>query len=233
MSSVSLLRGACALIACASLNAVAGYAQQQPASSDSTVKLEKYVVTGSNIPSTLTAGEADALPVVSIDRKAIDASGYQTAADLLQKITASNGGAVPISNNATGFTPAAASISLHGLGPEATLVLINGHRLADYPIGAGGQTAFVDLNSIPLSAVERIEVLTSGASAIYGADAVAGVVNIIFRKNYDGAETSFRYANTTKRDSHEIVGSFVQGVSNETGSLTASVQYFIPPAIFH
>lgn len=228
---VNGLRKTYALIACASASAVAGYAQQ--AASNDTVKLEKFVVTGSNIPSTLTAGEATALPVVTIDRKAIDETGYQTAADLLQKITANNGGSVPISNNGTGFTPAASSISLHGLGPEATLVLINGHRVADYPIGNGGQTAFVDLNSIPLSAVEKIEVLTSGASAVYGADAVAGVVNIIFRKNYDGAELSFRYGNTTNKDSHEIVASFVQGVSTDTSSLTAGVDYFSRAAIFN
>ena len=110
------LRKTYALIACASASAVAGYAQQ--AASNDTVKLEKFVVTGSNTPSTLTAGEATALPVVTIDRKAIDETGYQTAADLLQKITANNGGSVPISNNGTGFTPAASSISLHGLGPE-------------------------------------------------------------------------------------------------------------------
>jgi outer membrane receptor protein involved in Fe transport len=225
-----------AFVAYVSLCAALGFAQTTttPApTSDTDVKLEKLVVTGSNIPSTLTAGEAEALPVVIIDRKEIDATGYQTAADLLQKMTTSNGGAVPISNNATGFTPAAASISLHGLGPEATLVLINGHRVADYPIGAGGQTAFVDLNSIPLSAVERIEVLTSGASAIYGADAVAGVVNIIFRKNFDGAEASFRYANTTNKDSHELVSSFVQGAMSDTGSITAGVDYYSRAAIFN
>ncbi len=195
--------------------------------------MEKFIVTGSNIPSTLTAGEAGALPVITIDRKAIDATGYSTAADLLQKITSSNGGAVPISNNATGFTPAAASISLHGLGPEATLVLINGHRVADFPIGNGGQVAFVDLHSIPLTAVEKIEVLTSGAAAIYGADAVAGVVNIIFRKNYDGAEASFRYGNTTSKDSHELVFSYVQGATNATSSVTAGMDYFSRAAIFN
>lgn len=234
MSKRSLdgLRSVCAFIACASLSAVAGYAQT--ASADETpVKLEKFVVTGSNIPSTLTAGEAGALPVITIDRKAIDATGYSTAADLLQKITASNGGSVPISNNATGFTPAAASLSLHGLGPEATLVLINGHRVADFPIGNGGQVAFVDLNSIPLTAVERIEVLTSGAAAVYGADAVAGVVNIIFRKNYDGAETSFRYGNTTNKDSHELVASFVQGTTSATSSLTVGLDYYSRAAIFN
>jgi len=200
---------------------------------DSTVKLEKIVVTGSNIPSTLTSGEAGALPVISMTRADIDKSGFTTAADLLQKMTVSNGGAVPISNNATGFTPAASSTSIHGLGPEATLVLVNGHRVANYPIGSGGQSAFVDLNSIALSSVERIEVLTSGASAIYGADAVAGVVNIIMRKNFDGAEATVRYGNTTNKDSHEVVANYVQGVSDDNGSLTAGLSYYVRAAIFN
>src|SRR4029079_16595804 len=103
-------------------------------------------------------------------------------ADLLQKITVANARSVPISNNATGFTPGASSISLRGLGPEATLVLINGRRVAAYPVGVNGTTAFVDLNSIPLSAVDSIEVLKDGASALYGADAVAGVINIKLRR---------------------------------------------------
>ena len=202
-------------------------------SSDAKVDmLEKFTVTGSNIPSSLTSGEAGALPVISIGRNEIEKTGYSSAADLLQKITVSNGGAVPIANNGTGFTPAAASISLHGLGPEATLVLINGHRVANYPIGNGGQVAFVDLNSIPVSAIDRIEVLTSGASAIYGADAVAGVVNIIFRKDYDASELSVRYGDTTSKDSHEIVANFVQGVSTENTHVTAGATYYYRAAIF-
>jgi iron complex outermembrane receptor protein len=219
--------------------ALTGFSQAQTTagaaapSDEKAVKLENFVVTGSNIPSTLTAGEAGALPVVTIDRNEIDRSGYQTAAELLQRITVSNGGAVPISNNATGFTPAAASISLHGLGPEATLTLINGHRVTSYPIGAGGQTAFVDLNSIPLAAVDRIEVLTSGASAIYGADAVAGVVNIIMRKNFDGTELSFRYGNTTRNDSHEIIANVVEGAANDRSSITAGLTYYSRAAIFN
>ena len=203
-----------------------------PATPGPTVTLEKYTVTGSNIPTTLTAGEAGALPVVSIGQADIDKSGYSTVADLLQKITVSNGGAVPISNNATGFTPAAASVSIHGLGPEATLVLINGHRVADYPIGAGGQTAFVDLNSIPLAAIDRIEILTSGASAIYGADAVAGVVNIIYKKNFDGAEVNLRYGDTTNKDSHEIIANFVEGAANDTTTITVGANYYSRAAIF-
>jgi outer membrane receptor protein involved in Fe transport len=216
--------------------AASGLAQTADKPSDDKAKvvtLEKYVVTGSNIPTTETAVEAGIFPVVSLDRKTIDETGYQTAAELLQKITVSNGGSVPLSNNATGFTPTASSTSVHGLGPEATLVLINGHRVASYPQGQGGTTAFVDLNTIPLSAVERIEVLKDGASAVYGADAVAGVVNIILRKNYDGSEVSLHYGNTTDKDSSEFNGTLTTGVESDKGSLTASFSYYSRAAIFN
>ena len=101
-------------------------------------------------------------------RRAIDESGVTNTTELLQKITVSNANSVPISNNALGFTPGASTVSLRGLGPEATLVLINGRRVAAYPVGVGGSTAFVDLGSIPLAAVDSIEVLKDGASALYG-----------------------------------------------------------------
>jgi iron complex outermembrane receptor protein len=206
--------------------AQAAFAQQKTdPSEEQPVKLEKFVVTGSNIPMTETAVEAGMFPVAVIDRTAIDQTGYTTAADLLQKITVSNGGSVPLSNNATGFTPSAASTSVHGLGPEATLVLINGHRVTTYPIGTGGTTAFVDLNTIPLSMVERVEVLKDGASANYGADAVAGVVNIILRSNYEGTEVNVGYGNTTTRDSSEFTSSITTGVSNDKGHMTVGFNF--------
>ena len=164
MKSVITVRSRCAaaIAGALALLPASNNAQTKPLSAapaaQEEVKLEKFVVTGSYIPTTGTAMDATVSPVVRIDRKIIDQSGYTTAADLLQKITASNGGSVPISNNATGFTPAASSVSLRGLGPEATLVLINGRRVAPYPVGTGGTTAFVDLNSSPLAAVETIEV---------------------------------------------------------------------------
>lgn len=230
-SSVRDLRKPLALIIGAGLSlfaAQAAFAQAADAASttDQSVKLDKFVVTGSNIPTTETAVEAGTFPVVVLDRKAIDQTGYQTAADLLQKITVSNGGSVPLSNNATGFTPSASSTSLHGLGPEATLVLINGHRVASYPQGTGGTTAFVDLNTIPLQAVERIEVLKDGASAVYGADAVAGVVNIILRKNYEGTEVNLNYGNTTDKDSSGFTGSITTGVANDKGSIMVGFNFY-------
>lgn len=217
-----------ALAAALALVASAAFAQDdstKPKAAEEPVKLEAYVVTGSNIPTTLTAGEAGTYPVIAIDRKAIERTGYQNAAELLQKITVSNGASVPISNAATTFTPGAASVSLRGLGPDATLVLINGHRVANYPIGTGGNTAFVDLNTIPLAAIDRVEVLKDGASAIYGADAVAGVVNIILRKAYNGSEYFTSYQNTTSKDSSQFTGNFLSGVANEKGSVMVAFNY--------
>ncbi len=196
-------------------------------------KLEPFVVTGSYIPSTETAIEAGASPVTRIDRKEIDASGATTTAELLQKITVSNANAVPISNNATGFTPGATSISLRGLGPDATLVLINGRRVANYPVGAGGTTAFVDLNSIPLSAVDNIEVLKDGASALYGADAVAGVINIKLRRSMTGTDAFVSYGNTTRKDSSETVASLATGVSTGRMSLIVGLNFYNRQAILN
>jgi outer membrane cobalamin receptor len=196
-------------------------------------KLDAFVVTGSYIPSTETAIEAGTSPVVRFDRKEIEESGATNTAELLQKITVANANSVPISNNATGFTPAASAISLRGLGPEATLVLINGRRVASYPVGVGGSTAFVDLNSIPLSAIENIEVLKDGASAIYGADAVAGVINIKLRRGIDGSEVLFSYGNTTDKDSSEIVASAVTGVVTDKANILIGLNYYRKASILY
>ncbi len=208
-------------------------AQTAPvAADDEPQKLEKFVVTGSYIPTTETAFTAGASPVVRLDRKVIEQSGFTSTSELLQRVTISNANSVPISNNATGFTPAATSISLRGLGPEATLVLINGRRVAVYPVGTGGTTAFVDLNTIPLSAVESIEVLKDGASALYGADAVAGVVNIKMRRGFDGSEAAITYGNTTDEDSSEVVASFITGTQSDRTNILVGANYSKKNAIF-
>jgi iron complex outermembrane recepter protein len=196
-------------------------------------KLEKFTVTGSYIPTNETALTAGVSPVVNIDRKIIDESGMTTTSELLQKITVSNGGSVPISNNATGFTPAATSVSLRGLGPGETLVLINGRRVASYPVGNGGTEAFVDLNAIPLAAVDSIEVLKDGASAIYGADAVAGVVNIKMRRGMDGTEASVQYGNTTRKDSSEFIASVITGAQTDKANVMVGFNYYKKNAIMN
>jgi iron complex outermembrane recepter protein len=224
-------RAAIAAFAGLSLFATTGFSQAA-ASNEEAVKLEKFVVTGSNIPSTETTAEARTFPVATIDRRLIEQSGLMNTTELLQKMTLSNGGSVPFTNNATGFTPGGTSTSLRGLGPDATLVLVNGRRMPFYPIGTGGTTAFVDLNSIPLQAIERIEVLKDGASAVYGADAVAGVVNIIFRKGYDGAEASVTYGNTTDKDSSEFTANLMYGVTTDKSSIMVGANYYNREPIF-
>ena len=112
-------------------------------------------------------------------------------------------------------------------------MLVNGRRMPFYPIGTGGTTAFVDLNSIPLSAIESIEVLKDGASAVYGADAVAGVVNIIFRKGYDGAEFSVNYGNTTNKDSSEFNANVMYGVTTDKSSIMVGANYYNREPIFN
>lgn len=135
-------------------------------------------------------------PVFTIDREEIDKLGYANVKDVIDNMTQNAGGT--LDNSATfGFTPGASSVNLRGLGFGQTLTLIDGRRLPIYPIGLSGTTNFVDLSSIPMAFVERIEVLTDGASAVYGSDAVAGVINVITRKDMAGISLNMRSSTTT------------------------------------
>ncbi len=149
-------------------------------------KVEKVEITGSNIKRTDIETVA---PIDVITREQIERSGQPTIAEVLRNVPANTGNSYSESFS-NSFAPGASGISLRGLGQKATLVLINGRRTAGYGFAQNLQDTFVDLNSIPSSAVERIEILKDGASAIYGSDALAGVVNVILRKDYKGIEFS-------------------------------------------
>ena len=165
-------------------------AQQDPAVP---VKVEKVEVTGSNIKR--IEGES-ALPVTVMSHDEIRRSGVTTAAGLLEKISALSAGGYNVSLGVgDNSTPGLSAVSLRGLGSTNTLILLNGRRLSNYAFNAvGGGT--VNLNQIPLGAVERVEVLKDGASAIYGTDAIGGVINFILRKDYAGAELTAYGAKT-------------------------------------
>ena len=139
-------------------------------------------ITGSNIR---RAQAETASSVLTVNRNDIERSGKTTVAELLQTLAVDNQGSVPVSFGG-GFAGGASGISLRGLGAASTLVLLNGRRMAPYGLADDGQKVFADLNVIPTDAVERIEILKDGASAIYGSDAIAGVVNIILRRNFQG-----------------------------------------------
>ena len=203
-------------------------AANQPAGA--TAEAERIIVTGSNIP---TAQEVGPNPVLNINRDLINKSGERSAEQLIKNLPVANGGGVPISNNATGFTPGASAISLRGLGPQATLVLIDGRRIAPYPIGNGGTSSFFDLRSIPEAAIESIEILKDGASTTYGADAVAGVVNIKLRHDYKGAEASIEYGNTLDKDAGLYRASVIFGVGDGNTSVSGVMNFFHQNSIFN
>jgi iron complex outermembrane recepter protein len=145
-------------------------------------KQERIEVTGSSIK---RIDAESALPVTVIKREDIEKTGASNVAELVDRLTSNNGGGRSLGESfgetsATGQSGA----SLRGLGRDRTLVLLNGRRLAVYPFSGSG----VDLNAIPLSAVERIEILRDGASAVYGSDAIGGVINFLTRKDFTGFE---------------------------------------------
>lgn len=148
--------------------------------------IQKVEVTGSSIK----RAEAETISVIqTLTRKDIEQTGKASIADVVRSISADNNGSISGSFT-SGFAGSASGVSLRGLSVSSTLVLINGRRTAPYGFGDDGQRSFVDLNSIPLDAVDRIDILKDGASAIYGSDAIAGVVNIILRQNYVGKTIS-------------------------------------------
>src|SRR6185437_844156 len=186
--------------------------------------MNRAEVTGTHI-----RGSTDsAFPIIIYNREVIEASGASTLGEFIQKIPQNfNGGAsentivsVTGGGNADNKVDAT-GVNLRGLGNDSTLVLINGHRVA--PGNTEGN--FVDLSVIPLYAVERVEVVTDGASAIYGSDAVGGVVNIILGRNLDGAETRARYGTVTNGSTREKQVGQTFGHSWDTGSTQVIYDY--------
>ncbi|MDW7603078.1 Plug domain-containing protein, partial [Stenotrophomonas maltophilia] len=147
-------------------------ANAQQASSSSTKDLDAVTVTGSRIKRAAVEGPA---PVNVITAQQIQKEGFVSVYDALKTLTEATG-TVEAASQWGSHTPNASGLNLRGMGPNRSLLLVNGRRVADYPLPYGGETNFSNYGNIPAAAVERIEVLTGGASAIYGSDAIAGVV---------------------------------------------------------
>ena len=143
-------------------------------------------VTGSNVRRTDSETPS---PVQVLTAADIKNSGYTSVGDVLHNITANNMGSLSQSAPSA-FAAGGSGVALRGLTVGATLVLIDGHRMASYPMPDDGERDFVDISSIPIEAIERIEVLKDGASAVYGSDAIAGVVNVILKKIFTGPRIS-------------------------------------------
>jgi iron complex outermembrane receptor protein len=199
-------------------------ATQEPATLNGRV-LEEVIITGSHIRGVRN----ETSPVVSLDQTYIERSGYTTMAQLVQSLPMNFAGGFSGASETAAFGNSAAAgqnlnrgtgLNIHGLGSLSTLTLINGHRVAP---AAEGQ--FVDISNIPLTAVDRVEILTDGASAIYGADAVGGVVNIILRKNFEGAESQVSAGMATRGDNSSLRLSQTLGRSWSGGNALLVAQF--------
>lgn len=186
--------------------------------------LAEITVTGTHIRGTKDSPS----PVLVYTRADIDAAGMNTIQQFLQTLPQNFGGASENTiqsiavNSRTNNTVNGSAPNLRGIGAEATLVLVNGHRVA--PGNSDG--SFVDISMIPLAAVERIEIVTDGASAIYGSDAVGGVVNIILRSKFEGAESRAQFGSVTTGSMHNVQAAQTVGGDWTTGSAVLSYQYF-------
>src|SRR5882757_5893191 len=189
--SKNLIRGgSCELLSALvaiTLAATSANAQTAPATAAPADKeLTEIVVTGSLLHRTDIETES---PVTTFTAEQIMQSGLTTIADVIRTVSADNSGTIPTAFG-LGFAAGATGVALRGLTVNSTFVLIDGRRAAPYALADDGQRSFVDLNTIPLDSVDRIEVLKDGASSIYGADAIAGVVNVITKKQFQGATVS-------------------------------------------
>ena len=184
-TSVRSVRIALSLIAGSALLSTGNVYAQNAASAE---KIQKVEITGSNIKRTEKEGTS---PIQVITAKEIRESGAATVTEFLKKVPAlGTGGAMD--NAEGGFSRGIATASLRGLGSSSTLILLNGRRMTPsaYANPNDGQSTLYDLNAIPISALERIDIFKDGASAVYGSDAVAGVINFITKQDYQGAEVS-------------------------------------------
>jgi iron complex outermembrane receptor protein len=189
----------------------------QDAGDQDSQKLETITVTGSRIRK---ADVETAQPIVVLDRAAIEKQGFNSVADILQNMT--EAGSPPISRSsvlASGEDVGGYYIDLRNLGASRTLVLLNGKRLGATTSGAQ------DLSQVPMAAIDRIEVLKDGASSIYGSDAISGVVNIITRKNYDGAQFDAYVGQFDQDDGAMQTYSMTLGTHSDRGSITFAAEY--------
>ncbi|MBN8736842.1 MAG: TonB-dependent receptor [Xanthomonadales bacterium] len=216
--SISGVVGAGLALGCIAFPAVAQ--NTTPAGKQQPQTLQTIVVTGSHIR---RVDLETSNPVVAVSAQQIASTGALTLGDVIQNLPVMSGSVTNGRVN-NGGGAGQSLIGLRGLGPGRTLVLIDGQRVADF---AGSVTAGtgVDLNTIPAAAVERIEVLTDGASAVYGSDAIGGVINIILKSNYQGAQFQANYGISDHDDGERRGASFMFGQSSDKGSILAGVDY--------
>ncbi len=223
MFSHFLARVFAATIVLLSALAVAPNAVAQDQTEQSSAQLGRFTVTGSHITRLDLEGPT---PVLTITRDDIERTGVMTVGELLTQLPMDNGGTFNDQAN-NSFAAGGTSVSFRGLGANTVLVLVNGRRATNYGFANRFATfvSFVDLNSIPLGIVERVEILKDGASAIYGSDAIAGVINVILRDDVDGVEVEMRVGQATDPGAGEVAVNALFGASSARSSATLMGSY--------
>ncbi len=187
-------------------------------------EVERIEVTGSHIKRTDMEGPS---PLTSISSEDIANTGVTDLIGLFTKLPMAGQGTFSTQGNSSDNTSnGGSSVSLRGLGADSTLILVNGRRVSVSPFANNIDTAFVDINNIPLAAIKRVDILKDGASATYGSDAVAGVINIVLRDDIEGAEISAKFGDTADGGGEEKNISLVWGNSTEKTSHTFALDYF-------
>jgi len=194
------------------------YAANDADQADDEALLEEVVVTGSRIARTMDTASQE---IITFTAQDMQLAGDISVTDAMRSSTMNSIGSFRESSGSSAQSNA--TLNLRGVGSSRTLVLLNGRRTVGSPSLNGG--GIVNLNMIPFAAVDRIEVIADGASAVYGSDAVAGVVNIILHKNYDGMTISTRYGDRSEDDGTEFTASVLMGASNERASITFGLEY--------
>jgi iron complex outermembrane receptor protein len=213
MSERALVAKAIRAVLAAGTGATVGLSGAAVAQDDVAVQ-QKITVTGSRIKRVDFEGPQ---PLTVIDREAIDRSGNLTVSDVIRQTTYNTFGSLRQRSGSS--SQSLNTVNLRGLGPDKTLVLINGRRMPGSGTDAG---EIQNLTMIPLAAVERVEILRDGASAIYGTDAMAGVVNVILRKDYEGVNLSADWGRPTQTGGDEDAYSITGGIGGARGNVTFS-----------
>jgi len=198
-------------------------------SSEEPTTLEEILVTGSLIP---REASADMSPITVITAEDMAEKGLMSIGDVMDSLTENSGYTEGKESNLLGrFTTGGQEVNIRGLGTGRTLILLNGRRLADYPLPFGGEQNGVDVGAIPMSALARVELLSSGASAIYGSDAIGGVLNFITKRDMDQTEASVTGGMFQDGVGQTLMASVITGNSFERGSFTFGLDGFITDQI--
>jgi len=209
------------LLLCSVATLMAGTARAQNAEASAAATVDEVIVTGTSIRGVAPVGS----PTTSLGEEQILATGFSNTNDILRTnpafanlgMSEGRGGS---NQSAQANITQASSLNLRGIGQESTLVLLDGRRIQP----SGTMAAFYDVSTLPINAIQRVEVVADGASAIYGSDAVGGVVNFITKRNYDGAETSFRYGEARGYDEYRVLQNL--GKTWEGGGVFFAFEHF-------